>query len=161
MHFETVKLFRSRMEAEIPGNFVDMPDYIAKKKYPSKHRPPVILMSKDASVNYSFHLMDVPLNQEEMMEAGNGFYLNMKKLTPMGHFDELKEIAREDGSKVACFAYEAPTINEDIFGIIYVTEIGGKLLYGGFNCILKDKEIWEEAAFHTIRSIKEVEQSED
>ena len=161
MYFETVKLFRSRIEVEIPCDFVDMPDYVAKKKYPSKHRPPVILMSRDTAINYSFNLMDVPLKQEDMMRAGDGFYINMKKMTPTGCFEDLQEITREDGMKVVSFSYEAPAVDEDIFGIIYLTAIRGKLLYGGFNCLLRDRQIWEDTAFHTIRSIREVEQSEN
>ena len=46
MVYEKVKLFRKQMEILIPEGFKDMPDYVAKKKYPSKHRPPVILIEK-------------------------------------------------------------------------------------------------------------------
>lgn len=51
MVYEKVKLFRKQMEILIPEGFKDMPDYVAKKKYPSKHRPPVILMDKNNMVN--------------------------------------------------------------------------------------------------------------
>ena len=47
MVYEKVKLFRKQMEILIPEGFKDMPDYVARKKYPSKHRPPVILMDKN------------------------------------------------------------------------------------------------------------------
>ena len=37
MVYEKVKLFRKQMEILIPEGFKDMPDYVARKKYPSKH----------------------------------------------------------------------------------------------------------------------------
>ena len=53
MVYEKVKLFRKQMEILIPEGFKDMPDYVARKKYPSKHRPPVILMDKNNMVNFT------------------------------------------------------------------------------------------------------------
>ncbi len=35
MVYEKVKLFRKQMEILIPEGFKDMPDYVAKKKYPN------------------------------------------------------------------------------------------------------------------------------
>ena len=56
MVYEKVKLFRKQMEILIPEGFKDMPDYVARKKYPSKHRPPVILMDKNNMVNFNTSL---------------------------------------------------------------------------------------------------------
>lgn len=38
MVYEKVKLFRKQMEILIPEGFKDMPDYVAKKKYPSDRK---------------------------------------------------------------------------------------------------------------------------
>lgn len=160
MEFERVKLCRNRLEIELPCGFVDMPDYLAKRKFPSKFRPPVILMSKDTMVTYSFHLMDVLLSDAELMEATKGFYLNMKKNTASGRFDEIQIIERE-GGKVAAFSYEAAAMDADIFGVIYVTGIEGKLLYGAFNCIQPEREKWEGIAYYSVSSIREVNKDED
>ncbi|MBO5488043.1 MAG: hypothetical protein J5988_14155 [Eubacterium sp.] len=160
MEFECVKLFRKRMEIQIPSGFVDMPDYIAKKKYPSKFRPPVILMSKDTLINYSFNLLEIPLPQDELVNATKGLYSNMKRNTPAGHFGEINVTGRENG-QVAWFDYEAPTADDDIYGVIYVTGIAGKLMYGAFNCMLQEKATWEDVVIHSISSIKESGENED
>ena len=72
MVYEKVKLFRKQMEILIPEGFKDMPDYVARKKYPSKHRPPVILMDKNNMVNFTFHLMDMALAEGQLKKGGRG-----------------------------------------------------------------------------------------
>ena len=80
MVYEKVKLFRKQMEILIPEGFKDMPDYVAKKKYPSKHRPPVILMDKNNMVNFTFHLMDMALAEGQLKKAAEGFVKSMKQV---------------------------------------------------------------------------------
>lgn len=153
--FETVRLFRGQMEIGLPEGFVDMPDYLAKKKYPSKYRPPVILMSKDALVNYGFRLTEFPLAKTQLTRAIEEFLQNSKRVMPAAHFSEIRYIDRA-GGQTAYFSYDVPTADTDIFQIIYVTDIEGKLLHGIFNCLLQERENWEEIALSSIRSVKEV-----
>ena len=80
MVYEKVKLFRKQMEILIPEGFKDMPDYVARKKYPSKHRPPLILMDKNNMVNFTFHLMDMTLAEGQLNKAAEGFVKSMKQV---------------------------------------------------------------------------------
>ena len=145
MVYEKVKLFRKQMEILIPEGFKDMPDYVAKKKYPSKHRPPVILMDKNNMVNFTFHLME-------------GFVKSMKQVYVNAKFQELQYGERNDGGKIAWLAYETMAIDADIFNIMFITPLEGKLLYGSFNCILGMQDEWEEIAMYCIRTITKVEE---
>ena len=142
MVYEKVKLFRKQMEILIPEGFKDMPDYVAKKKYPSKHRPPVILMDKNNMVNFTFHLMDMALAEGQLKKAAEGFG------------------ERNDGGKIAWLAYETMAIDADIFNIMFITPLEGKLLYGSFNCILGMQDEWEEIAMYCIRTITKVEEEQ-
>lgn len=153
--FETIKLFRGRMEIRLPEGFVDMPDYLAKRKYPSKYRPPVILMSKDTLVNYGFQLTEAPLAGKQLRDAIEGFLYQSRRIMPAAHFGEIQYTDRVDG-QVAYFSYEVPAADTDIFQITYITDIEGKLLHGMFNCLSQERENWEETALSSIRSVKEV-----
>ena len=152
---KNVTLFDGRVEIRLPEGFVDMPQDIAKRKYPSKYRPPVILMSKDTLVNYGFHLVDFPLPKEQISKAIGGFLWNAKRVKPAAHFSEIQYIDKADG-QVAFFSYDAAAADADIFQIIFVTDIEGKVLYGIFNCLIQERENWEEIALSSIKSIKEV-----
>lgn len=153
--FETVRLFRGRMEISLPEGFVDMPDYLAKRKYPSRYRPPLILMSGDTLVNYGFQLTETPLAKVQLTEAIEGFLYSSRRIMPAARFGTVQYIDRADG-QTAYYSYEVAAADTDIFQITYITDIDGKLLHGMFNCLLQEKERWERAALKSIGSIKEV-----
>ena len=160
MVYEKVKLFRKQMEILIPEGFKDMPDYVAKKKYPSKHRPPVILMDKNNMVYFTFHLMDMALAEGQLKKAAEGFVKSMKQVYVNAKFQELQYGERNDGGKIAWLAYETMAIDADIFNIMFITPLEGKLLYGSFNCILGMQDEWEEFAMYCIRTITKVEEEQ-
>lgn len=156
LEFKEVKLFRGRMTILLPANFMDMPDYLAKRKYPSKYRPPVIMTSEDTLVNYLFNLMETPLPKSEIENAAKGLYDSLKRTQPMGVFDKISMIDRING-QVAWFFYHTKTLDAELFQIAYITDIHGKLMYGAFNCLLEEKNNWFENILYSIRSIHEVE----
>ena len=142
MVYEKVKLFRKQMEILIPEGFKDMPDYVAKKNM----------------VNFTFHLMDMALAEGQLKKAAEGFVKSMKQVYVNAKFQELQYGERNDGGKIAWLAYETMAIDADIFNIMFITPLEGKLLYGSFNCILGMQDEWEEIAMYCIRTIKKVEE---
>lgn len=51
IRYRPVSLFEGRMEIMLPEGFREMPEEMAKWKYPSIYRPPIIMMSEDMRVN--------------------------------------------------------------------------------------------------------------
>ena len=154
VNYEQIKLFRGRMKILLPENLKDMPDYLAKKKYPSKHRPPVILMNEDNTVNYSFHLMENPLPENQLEKAMGGMIKGLKKAMPQAEFEKTSYV-EENGKKIAWTAYENEVLDGRLFFIVFMTPVDGKVLYGAFNCPAKMREEWEEHALYSIKSITE------
>lgn len=155
LEFEEIRLFRGRMSILLPENFKDMPDYLAKKKYPSKHRPSVIMTSEDTLVNYLFNLMEQPLPKSEIQNAAKGLYDSLKRTQPMGRFDKINMVDRVNG-QAAWFFYYTKVLDAELFQIAYITDIHGKLMYGAFNCLAEEEDNWFENALYSIRSIREV-----
>lgn len=153
--YKKEKLFRGRMEVQIPKEFKDMPDYLAKKKYQSKHRPPVILMNEDSLVNYTFNLTEMPLPWNQLEKAAEGFLFSLKRAFPQAKFDKLQYEERTNG-KIGWIIYESKAADADLFNIAFVTSLDGKVLYGSFNCLLEKREEWESIALYSIRSIAEI-----
>ena len=153
--FESRELFRRRMKISLPNHFTDMPDYLAKKKYPSKYRPPLIMMDEDTTVNYLFNLLETCLPKTEIGKATDGLYKNLKRVYPNGRFDKVNFIDRQNGI-VAWFSYETKVTDDELFQIAYVTDIDGKVMNGAFNCQLGNKDFWFDKVLYSIRSIEDL-----
>ena len=93
-------------------------------------------------------------NEEE------GFVKSMKQVYVNAKFQELQYGERNDGGKIAWLAYETMAIDADIFNIMFITPLEGKMLYGSFNCILGMQDEWEKIAMYCIRTIKKVEEEQ-
>lgn len=156
--YEKVKLFRNRMEIVLPEGFKDMPDYLAKRKYPSKHRPPVIMMDKNNIVNFTFNLTDAVLAENQIKKAAEGFAKSIKQVCRSAKIQELQYGERSDGNKIAWLPYENMAVDADIFNIMFLTPLDGKLLSGSFNCILEVQKEWEGTAMYCIRSIEQTKE---
>ena len=85
---------------------------------------------------------------------------SMKQVYVNAKFQELQYGKRNDGGKIAWLAYETMAIDADIFNIMFITPLEGKLLYGSFNCILGMQDEWEEIAMYCIRTITKVEEEQ-
>lgn len=158
--FEKIKLFRNQMEVLLPIGFCEMPDYIARKKYPSKYRPPVILMDKDNLVNFTFNLTQTPLVESQFQKAAEGFEKTFRQTYPNAKFQELWHM-KGKGEQLAILPYESMAMDVDLFNIAFFTSVKNKVLCGSFNCILDMKGSWEETAIHCISSIQEIKEEKD
>lgn len=157
MNLEQIRLFRGRMAVSLPEGFRDMPDYLARKKYPSKYRPPVILMDAQNLVNVTFHLMEQPLPETQLEKAMKALVRNLKQTFPQANFDEITYADRK-GGRVAWIPYAGMAMDADIFYIVFLTPLNGKVLYGSFNCPLEMRGQWEDVAVNIIGSIVEGEE---
>ncbi len=152
VRYELVSLFEGRMEIMLPEGFREMPEEMAKWKYPSIYRPPIIMMSGDTRVNCYFCLMDVPLPAEETVRAAEGLRTNIKRNQTVEWTGEVVE--KPDG-KAAWFTYENRTLDENAWNMVFVTGIGGKLVYGGFNCPRGEEQEWAGRAEYSISTIQD------
>lgn len=152
IRYRPVSLFEGRMEIMLPEGFREMPEEMAKWKYPSIYRPPIIMMSEDMRVNCYFNLMDVPLPVEETARAAEGMRVNIKRNQTVEWVGELVE---EPDGQAAWFAYENRTLDENVWNMVFVTNIGGKLVYGGFNCPKGEEQVWAGRAEYSISTIQD------
>lgn len=142
------------MSILLPTTFVDMPQKIARIKYPSEQRPQIIKTDLLGSTNFAFNLFDKAIQPAQMKSAAEGMKLILKKVNPANIF-------YEDGTEplgktmLSWFEFKGHGIDTQIYYIVFLTSIGGKLMHGIFNCAVADMEIWREAAFQVIRSIQD------
>ena len=154
IEFQETLLFQGKMTLLLPVSFVDMPQKIAKIKYPSEQRPQIIKTDLLGSTNFAFNLFDKGIKPTQMESAADSMKAILKKVNPANIF---YESGTESLGKtmLSWFEFKGHGIDTQIYYIVFLTSIGGKLLHGIFNCAIKDMETWKEAAFQVIRSIQD------
>lgn len=154
IEFQETTLFQGKMMFLLPVSFVDMPQKIAKIKYPSEQRPQIIKTDLLGSTNFAFNLFDQGIKAEQMESAADGMKAILKKVNPANIFYE-SGTEPLGNSMLSWFEFKGHGIDTQIYYIIFLTSIDGKLMHGIFNCAIKDMENWKEATFQVIRSIQD------
>lgn len=157
VEFEEVKLFNESMGILLPKSFVNLPENMKRVKYPSESRPQIIKTSLDTSVNFCFSLLQMPIKNEQTIEAVKQFKTILKRVNPAYVFFDLKQekIGENEEKTVSWFDFKSYGIDFPMYNIMYVVPIKNKVMHGIFNCLYKDVEEWKEYAFQVIKSIKE------
>lgn len=152
--FRECRLFQEKVSLWLPESFVDMPMKIARVKYPSEQRPQIIKTDLLGSTNFAFNLFDKPIKPTQMKSAADGMRDIIKKVNPANVFYE-DGVEPLGDTQLAWFEFKGHGIDTQIYNIVYITSIGGKLLHGIFNCAIADRDEWRGPAFQVIRSIKD------
>ncbi len=152
--FQETLLFHEKMTILLPTSFVDMPQKIARIKYPSEQRPQIIKTNLLGSTNFAFNLFDKTIKPVQMQSAADGMKSILKKVNPANIFYESGTEPLGE-TMLSWFEFKGHGIDTQIYYIVFLTSIGGKLMHGIFNCAVADMEAWKEAAFQVIRSIQD------
>ena len=153
VHFTAAKILDERAEVMLPDTFVDMPANLARLKYMSEQRPQIIKTSLDTTVNFTFSLYGIELPEEEIDSTVHQFKNLIQKVNPACVFDE---IVAEKEKGVGWFDFKSFGVDEQIYNIMYVKPIGGRLLHGVFNCMYRDMAEWKDAAIQVIYSVRDL-----
>lgn len=77
MEFSLQDIYPPMVSLMLPKSFVDMPELIAKQKYPSEYQPTVIKTSYDLAVNFAFQYFDQKMKEVFGMRLDSVFYNNI------------------------------------------------------------------------------------
>lgn len=153
-NFVDMEFFDGKMTMRIPESFIDMPLEFAKIKYISEQRPQIIKMNHDGSINITLSLFEEPIKKEQIRECKDGFKSVIKKLNPSTIFyeDEIEEV---DDKYIGYFSYKSFALDDNLYNIMFITDIGLNVLLGTFNCLHKDMEEWKIVAIQMMKSIRD------
>lgn len=158
IQFENNKLFRKKLSISLPATFVNMPPNLAKLKYASEQRPQIIKTSLDTTVNLGMSMLDVEIPTEMISQLRNQTREALKRLNPSFPFYEsgmeIKNVP------LGWFEFKSFGLDSDVYNLMFITRIEGKMVHGIFNCNYKDALEWRDAARQMMYSIKDITQEE-
>lgn len=150
VHFKEFKILDDKVSVMLPDTFVDMPSSVKKLKYPSEHRPQVIKTSLDITVNFAFNLFDVDFEEGHIKSVLEQFRNIIRNVNPAFIFFDF---IIDQENNIGWFDYKGYGVDEQIYNVVYIIPIGGKLMHGIFNCRYRDILEWKEVVHQIMLSI--------
>ncbi|MGC6177221.1 hypothetical protein [Lacrimispora sp. 38-1] len=155
IRFVPFPMFDGKVNALIPKNFTEMPEMIAKVRYISSNRPPVLLTNEYYDDNFGFHLLrrgDIQeyANLDELIDQMQD---TVKLHTPetviygKGSIDS----ARADGR---WFEYKNFTLDDETYNLQFLVSTEEYLLAGTFNCRMCFYDDWRESVLKSLEYIE-------
>ena len=152
--FKEIDLFDNKMQIMLPESFTDMPIEQAKLKYPMEQRPQVIKTNKRTDINYTFSLLEQPIENRQMKMMRDSLRRALRRARPDMKFmeDGLEEV---EGHTIGWFEFISNGLDGKLYNMMYFTPIDNKLMQGIFNCPIKEAQNWKSVVLQVMHTIKE------
>ncbi len=158
IHFKETHVLSDKVSVMLPEGLTDMPLGIAKIKYPSEQRPQVIKTSDDGTVNFTFSLYDTEFNERQIEDALGQFKAVIRKVNPAFIF---YDFVVESDKALGWFDFKSYGLDEQIYNVMYLLPVEGKLMHGIFNCLYRDILEWKEAVHQIMMSVTDLTQKKE
>jgi hypothetical protein len=137
----------------LPDYFNLMSKELVEIKYPSGNRPTEIYSDEQGGVSIGFSHTANQMELEQLPELMPLFieqFSNMYPTIKWGKTDTRKI----NGLNCVVLEFETPAIDTEIYNLMGITVLDGRMLIFTFNCIVPVKSEWEEKASQIINSIQ-------
>lgn len=151
--FERIELFEHKLSFMIPDTFVDLPPNLAKAKYSSEQRPQIIKTSLNTTVNIGFSILPVDISAEQIKNLVVQAKKALKRLNPALVFYESK--VEMKSMPLGWFEFKSYGLDSNVYNLMFITRIDGKMVHGIFNCKFEDAIEWREAARQIAYSVRD------
>ena len=147
-------ILENQLEILLPTNFSDMPIEIAKEKYPSEERPQCIKTDSSTMIDIGISLHDeIPIAENSIADVIEDMKYVLKKTNPAMEFYE-SGIEELEDFNIGWMDYKSFAIDDQMYNIMFVASVKGKMLHGVFNCGYSAHVEWRDRGLQIIKSIR-------
>lgn len=154
--FKKTELFDGQVVVMLPETYIDMPLVMQEIKYPSVHRPQIIKCNEEGDINFTFSLLESPLEKESVQSTMKQMKKLIRKVQPSNVFHD-EGVVEKESTSIGWFDYKSPTMDESLFNLMYCASINGKTLQGVFNAPYYEWKIWKDIMIAVVGTIECVE----
>lgn len=159
IYFEQFLLADGAIRVMLPKDFEPMSQEIARKKYPSEHRPKIIMTNETGTINLMFQYMEGEVTDATVEIFRNQVFGMMKRVNP-GIKEREVGIINLSGKTVAYVEFSNPVMDGKVYNLMFYLAVNGQPLMGSFNCQTKEMKYWRTVAFEMVQSIEIVGEGE-
>lgn len=153
VYFERRIIEENMISMMIPKDFIPMTKEAMKIKYPSEHRPGIILTDETGTVNILFQYMEGESDSSNIVNLRNQVFGLMKYANPGIREREVGEIDAS-GQHIAYVEFTNNALGGKLYNLMFYISVKGRPLMGSFNCTTKDMKYWQPVAMEMMQSIK-------
>ncbi|MDR2088486.1 MAG: hypothetical protein LBP73_03920 [Clostridiales Family XIII bacterium] len=155
LHFERVGLYEDLFSVMLPKSYTDMPEALAKLKYPAENRPAVIKTNDDTTVNFAFAYYAQAFSEDRVESAVKAFLSGMRRANPGAKFFETRFLKTEKQVRFGYFDFMTTAFDADMYQLFAFVPVRGSFLHGIFNAPAELMRTWNPVVLQVMRSIED------
>jgi len=136
----------------VPSDFDLMSEEMARLKYPSERRPPIVFTNYDASVNITVKPTEHRMTEADAGAVRTTFQRMFENLYPTGNVRS--SIIELDGKTAFFFDMTTPAIDTPIRNLLAGTSVDSRLVMFSFNVTRELESEWIDTGKHILTSIE-------
>ena len=145
------KVLSNKLSLLMPNNFKLMGRALLEKKYPSEgRRPTEVYTNENASINIAFNHTQNKATLDQLPEIES--VLEKQFQNPSVSFEK-SEIRKINGRDFILIEFVSPAVDTQIYNLMFITSVEGRLLMGTFNCTENQRTNWESKAKEIVSSV--------
>lgn len=153
LNFEEQELCKA-FRITIPENFWEMPEELARIKYPSEFRPGLILTTLDLSVNMGFCMLPSQIQTKDSKQLADKMMRAIHRSNSNISFYEFAGLGKLGGYY---FTFKSHAMDSDVYNMIFSVPWKDTILQCSFNCLYPYYKEWKPVVKLMWESIQVLE----
>lgn len=137
----------------LPDYFGLMSEELVNVKYPSGSRPTEIYSNESGTVSIGFNHTQNQMELEKLPKLLPAFVEQFSNMYPTIKWYK-KEVRKIHGVDYVLLEFETPAIDTEIYNLMAITVLDGRMLISTFNCTVGVKSEWKDNASQIINSLQ-------
>ncbi|MBD8499477.1 hypothetical protein [Paenibacillus arenosi] len=151
---EQIQILDDKVSVLIPKGFEIMSEEMAATKYPGENRPTLIYTDEDGSINVAFNHLPTPISEDELDKFVAAMKKQFEKVHPSATWYD-DGVTTINNKSVGYLELLTPAVDTNVYNLMFMTEVDGRILLGTFNCTEEQMAEWRLSAKEIMHSLQE------
>ena len=143
----------NKVQILLPTDFEVMSEEMLQAKYPTNLRPTLVYSDEFGTVNIAINHTNNQMTLDKLPDALGVFIQHFQQLYPSAQWSR-KETTQINGRDFVVLELITPAVDTDIYNLMFVTSLEGRMLLFSFNCTLELQSEWESVGNQIMESVK-------
>ena len=152
IEIERKTFFNELFSIYIPKDLKQMPENIARMKYPSESRPKILYTNKKDTLNIGINYTEQEMEEDEVCAFRDVMKDAFIAVNPSSEILDSGELVI-DKTNIGFYTFPNFAMGGQLYNLIFVLSLQGKALVCNFNCLKKDLKQWKLLFYGIMNTI--------